>query len=130
MAPYSRAAAGAFFIAAALCASGRDALATGTNATGTNAMPRRREPCRVAVVGAGYGGAYFAWRLCVDSATYACSEVCVFEANERVGGRGYTTVTEGTDALPLDMGPYCFRTMGAPTSTGAEASPAPGPLPP
>jgi hypothetical protein len=43
--------------------------------------------CRVSIVGAGYGGAYFAWRLCVDSDTFACDDVCVFEANQRAGGR-------------------------------------------
>ena len=42
--------------------------------------------CALAVVGAGAGGLYAAWRL-VEAGTYAASDVCVFEATERVGGR-------------------------------------------
>ena len=47
--------------------------------------------CDLAVVGAGWGGAYLAWRLSVDDGTtVAPAGVCVFEANSRVGGRIYS----------------------------------------
>ena len=37
--------------------------------------------CPLAVVGAGWGGVYAAWRLAVDTKTVNASDVCVFEAN-------------------------------------------------
>ena len=40
--------------------------------------------CKLAVVGAGWGGAYSAWRLSVDTGTIPASDVCVFEANARL----------------------------------------------
>jgi len=79
--------------------------------------------CGLTVVGGGWGGAYFAYRMCIDTDTISCEEVCVFEANERFGGRAYSTAVneEGVlDPLKVDVGPYRMRTSGAPTSTGAE----------
>eukprot|EP00628_Pelagophyceae_sp_CCMP2097_P008961 CAMPEP_0184127496 /NCGR_PEP_ID=MMETSP0974-20121125/26097_1 /TAXON_ID=483370 /ORGANISM="non described non described, Strain CCMP2097" /LENGTH=98 /DNA_ID=CAMNT_0026430895 /DNA_START=67 /DNA_END=360 /DNA_ORIENTATION=- len=35
--------------------------------------------CRLVVVGAGWAGAYFAWRAAVDAKLYDASEVCIFE---------------------------------------------------
>ena len=61
--------------------------------------------CELAVVGAGWGGAYFAWRLAVDTDTYSPSDVCVFEANGRVGGRIYSVHDlPYFDDLALDAG--------------------------
>ena len=43
--------------------------------------------CGLAVVGAGAGGAYAAWRVAKDNgASVAAKDVCVFERSERVGG--------------------------------------------
>ena len=60
--------------------------------------------CALAVVGAGAGGLYAAWRL-VEAGTYAASDVCVFEATERVGGRTYS-VRYGALDLAVDAGAY------------------------
>ena len=38
-------------------------------------------------MGAGWGGAYTAWRLGVDTNTVAAGSICIFEANSRVGER-------------------------------------------
>ena len=42
-------------------------------ATATVTAEEGETHCPVSVVGAGFGGAFFAYRLCVDTATYACS---------------------------------------------------------
>ena len=65
---------------------------------------------QLAVVGAGWGGAYFAWRLAVDTATVPANETCVFEANGRVGGRIYSIhgLPHFTD-LAIDVGGYRFQ---------------------
>jgi hypothetical protein len=79
--------------------------------------------CSLTVVGGGWGGAYFAYRMCVDTETIACENVCVFEANQRFGGRAYSTPVneEGVpEPLTVDMCAYRMRLSGAPTSTGAE----------
>ena len=76
--------------------------------------------CPVAVVGGGWGGAYFAYRMCVDSATVDCADVCVFEANARLGGRAYSTRIEDDPTIKVDVGPYRLRSAGAPTSSGRE----------
>jgi hypothetical protein len=60
--------------------------------------------CALAVVGAGAGGLYAAWRL-VEAGTYAASDVCVFEATERVGGRTYS-VRYGALDMAVDAGAY------------------------
>jgi hypothetical protein len=79
--------------------------------------------CSVTVVGGGWGGAYFAYRMCVDSEAVPCEEVCVFEANQRFGGRAYSTPIneEGVlEPLSVDVCAYRMRLSGAPTSTGAD----------
>lgn len=65
--------------------------------------------CELAVIGAGWGGAYFAWRMAVDSQSLNASHVCVFEANGRVGGRVYSVrnVPHLAD-LSIDVGGYRF----------------------
>lgn len=66
--------------------------------------------CDLAVVGAGWGGAYLAWRMAIDDGSLVnASGVCVFEANSRVGGRIYSVRTlPGFDDLALDVGGYRF----------------------
>ena len=82
------------------------------------ALEQRRNPsllldepkhCDLAVVGAGWGGAYFAWRMSIDTDTVDPSNVCVFEANGRVGGRIFSI--RGLPPAPdlaLDAGGYRF----------------------
>ena len=66
--------------------------------------------CRLAVVGAGWGGAYFAWRMAVDTKTVDAKDVCVFEANGRVGGRIYSIHGLPNFAdLAVDVGGYRFQ---------------------
>ena len=66
--------------------------------------------CKLAVVGAGWGGAYTAWRLAVDTSTIDAKDVCVFEANGRVGGRIYSLhgLPHFAD-LAVDVGGYRFQ---------------------
>ena len=45
--------------------------------------------CDVAVVGAGVGGAYSAWRL-IEAGAVVGSGVCLFERSDRIGGRAYS----------------------------------------
>mmetsp|Transcript_16142 Transcript_16142/g.24248 ORF Transcript_16142/g.24248 Transcript_16142/m.24248 type:complete len:295 (-) Transcript_16142:8-892(-) len=65
--------------------------------------------CRIVVVGAAWSGVYFAWRLAVDSGVVNASEVCIFEASGRVGGR-----VDSVRGLPslgdlvIDLGGYRF----------------------
>ncbi|CEL94447.1 unnamed protein product [Vitrella brassicaformis CCMP3155] len=42
--------------------------------------------CRVAIVGAGIGGAYVAWRL-LKEGNYTGRDICMFEMTSRLGGR-------------------------------------------
>ena len=67
--------------------------------------------CDVAIVGAGPGGIYFAWRLLEAEPN---SSVCMFERSERFGGRIYTLRGLGPKKdLTADMGAYRF--VDAPT---------------
>lgn len=62
--------------------------------------------CSVAVVGAGTGGLYTAMRL-VDEDKVSASDVCIFEATERVGGRLYSLRGFGPDNnITVDAGGY------------------------
>lgn len=65
--------------------------------------------CKVAVVGAGWSGAYFGWRLAVDSGAVNASSMCVFESYGRVGGR-IDSIHDlpGFDDLAVDLGGYRF----------------------
>ena len=76
------------------------------------ALPNATFPshCALAVVGAGWGGAYLAWRLSVDTNTFNASDVCIFEANGRVGGRIYSIHGLPNFAdLAVDVGGYRFQ---------------------
>lgn len=62
--------------------------------------------CSVAIVGAGTGGLYTAMRL-VDEKKVSASDVCIFEATERVGGRLYSLRGFGPNhKLTVDAGGY------------------------
>ena len=62
--------------------------------------------CSIAVVGAGTGGLYTAMRI-VDEGKYNASDICVFEATERVGGRIYSLRGFGPDDdITVDAGAY------------------------
>mmetsp|Transcript_101720 Transcript_101720/g.175487 ORF Transcript_101720/g.175487 Transcript_101720/m.175487 type:complete len:710 (-) Transcript_101720:76-2205(-) len=62
--------------------------------------------CKVAIVGAAAGGLYSALRL-VDSNTVAASDICVFEATSRVGGRLLSLRGLGPNGdLSVDAGGY------------------------
>ena len=66
--------------------------------------------CDLAVVGAGWGGAYVAYRMAVDTNTVNASRVCVFEANGRVGGRIYSIHGLPNFAdVAVDVGGYRFQ---------------------
>lgn len=65
-------------------------------------------PCKVSVVGAGVGGLYSAFRL-VNSSTYLPSEVCVFEATNRVGGRAYSVRGVTPMQNSIDIGAHGYK---------------------
>lgn len=84
----------------------------GTRAIADQALVRKSAAgrnCSLSVVGAGWSGVYFSWRLAVDTSTLPASSVCVFEANGRVGGR-IDSIHDlpGFDDLALDVGGYRF----------------------
>ena len=62
--------------------------------------------CPVSIIGAGTGGAYVAMRL-IDTKTVPASDICVFEATSRVGGRLYSLRGLGKNGdLSVDAGGY------------------------
>lgn len=64
--------------------------------------------CRVAIVGAGIGGVYTAWRLTVDTNPVTANHVCIFEAKSRPGGRIATVRSPipGFEDFTVDVGAY------------------------
>jgi hypothetical protein len=71
--------------------------------------PAEHLNCSLAVVGGGWGGAYFAWRMGVDAEIVDPKDICVFEANGRVGGRIYSVRDlPSLEGLTLDVGGYRF----------------------
>ena len=62
------------------------------------------EECELSVVGAGVGGAYAAWRAASEG-----MEVCVFEMNDRLGGRIHSLRNQGPKKdLVVEAGAYRF----------------------
>ena len=84
-----------------------------TAVAATTTSPEYPAHCKLAVVGAGWGGAYFAWRMAVDTKTVDAKDVCVFEANGRVGGRGAAQVGNGRDDRMQHLPPRQRRLFGA-----------------
>ncbi|GMH41719.1 hypothetical protein BSKO_09629 [Bryopsis sp. KO-2023] len=68
------------------------------------------EGCKLAIVGAGYGGLYFAYRIVFDEEMVAASDVCIFEAStRRIGGRVYSLRNLlGDPELVVDVGGYRY----------------------
>eukprot|EP00965_Chrysotila_dentata_P246130 6206976-Pleurochrysis_carterae.AAC.1 len=78
-------------------------------AQGTFNISKLPSRCSFAVVGAGWGGVYAAWRLGVDTGAIDPAAMCVFEANGRVGGRVYSLRgLPDFDDLAIDVGGYRF----------------------
>ncbi len=62
--------------------------------------------CKLAVVGAGTGGLYTAYRL-VEEGVFDGSDICIFEATDRVGGRLYSLRGFGPEGdISVDAGGY------------------------
>lgn len=65
--------------------------------------------CKVAVVGAAYGGLYFAYRLALDEGRVSATDVCIFEASPgRIGGKVYSVRNLGDPELVVDVGAYRY----------------------
>lgn len=66
-----------------------------------------------AVVGSGWSGVYYAWRLAEASEVpeVRAEDICIFEARDRIGGRAYSTGAPAwRDAdLDLSLGAYRFN---------------------
>lgn len=74
---------------------------------GGRALPAH---CSLAVVGAGWGGVYAAWRLAVDTPSVDARRICLFEANGRVGGRVFSVRgLPHFGELAIDVGGYRFQ---------------------
>lgn len=100
----------AALLAASLGAAAATALALGAGASETGTPPGDGD-CDVAVIGAGIGGLYSAWRLATAGreAGVRPGRVCVFEASARAGGRilslrGKDALPKGYDGYTVDMG--------------------------
>ena len=96
--------------AASFRARWNPASATAIAPAALDSQEQYPDHCSLAVVGAGWGGAYAAWRLAVDTQTVDASKVCIFEANGRVGGRIYSIhgLPHFAD-LAVDVGGYRFQ---------------------
>mmetsp|Transcript_127194 Transcript_127194/g.283575 ORF Transcript_127194/g.283575 Transcript_127194/m.283575 type:complete len:544 (+) Transcript_127194:62-1693(+) len=68
--------------------------------------------CTVGIIGAGWSGVYWAWRLGIDAAVVPAREICIFEAYGRVGGRTYSVSErsgpDGEVVATIDVGAYRF----------------------
>lgn len=72
--------------------------------------PAHALKCEVAVVGAGPGGAYLAWRLSQPASSGGVGmQVCLFEMGARVGGRVHSLRRQGPRSdLTVEAGAYRF----------------------
>ena len=65
--------------------------------------------CELAVVGAGWGGVYFGWRLGIELLAIDPANICFFEVNGRLGGRIYSVYgLPNMGDLVIDVGGYRF----------------------
>ena len=61
--------------------------------------------CDLAIIGAGPGGVYTAWRYLAEKN----GSVCLFERSDRAGGRIYTLRNQGPEEdLTVDIGAYRY----------------------
>jgi hypothetical protein len=94
-------------------------LAAAQAAPASSPSPAAADGCELAIVGAGPGGVYTAWRLAVDTATLHPASICIFERAERVGGRTFSLYGQGTRRdLTVELGAYRF--CGSPNATGKD----------
>eukprot|EP00168_Porphyra_purpurea_P016418 TRINITY_DN5302_c0_g2_i1.p1 TRINITY_DN5302_c0_g2~~TRINITY_DN5302_c0_g2_i1.p1 ORF type:complete len:165 (-),score=44.50 TRINITY_DN5302_c0_g2_i1:320-814(-) len=71
--------------------------------------------CPITIVGGGIGGAYTAWRLAVDAKVVRPADVCLFEANARLGGRIFSVGNvPGYEGFVTDVGAYRFHRANHP----------------
>jgi len=71
--------------------------------------------CPITIVGGGMGGAYTAWRLAVDAKVVRPADICLFEANARLGGRIFSVGNvPGYEGFVTDMGAYRFHRTNHP----------------
>lgn len=64
--------------------------------------------CEVASIGGGWSGVYFAYRYFLDGNVEA-TNICLFEASERIGGRTYSKHLEvNGEKYVVDVGAYRF----------------------
>ena len=63
--------------------------------------------CDLAIVGAGIGGVYPAWRL-TNASYVAANKVCIFEKTNRVGGRQYSVRNVFPVKSSVDIGAHRF----------------------
>lgn len=66
--------------------------------------------CKLVFVGAGIGSLYSAYRLAVETNTISASDICIFEALDRPGGRIYSVkgVVPGFEDYTVDLGAYRY----------------------
>lgn len=66
--------------------------------------------CKVVVIGAGVGGVYSAYRLAVEAGVVPGSNICIFEALDRPGGRIFsvTNTVPGFEDFTVDLGAYRY----------------------
>lgn len=74
------------------------------------------ETCKQVVIGAGWGGTYFAWRLSVDIDIWPSESTCIFEATNAIGGRAYSkqNIPGLNQDIRVDLGAYRFDTVSHP----------------
>lgn len=63
--------------------------------------------CKWSIAGAGISGLYSAWRL-INSSTVQANKVCIFEKENRVGGRIYSQRNEFPMRSSVDIGAHRF----------------------
>ena len=70
----------------------------------------KTKTCKHAVIGAGIGGVYSAWRLVVDSGKVKGEDLCIFEAKKRPGGRilSVDDPVPGFEGFNVDLGAYRY----------------------
>lgn len=70
--------------------------------------PERVQGCKLSIVGTGYGGVYFAYRLVEDEGKVKAKDLCFFEASSRrIGGKVYSLRNLPLDpTLTVDVGAY------------------------
>eukprot|EP00054_Salpingoeca_dolichothecata_P031874 m.264911 g.264911 ORF g.264911 m.264911 type:complete len:1797 (+) comp28353_c0_seq1:231-5621(+) len=71
--------------------------------------------CKYIIIGGGWGAAYYAFRVAVDSKLFNPHEVCLFEGNYRVGGRAWSqTDIPNLSGFVVDLAAYRYDEHGHP----------------